>query len=68
MTHKEMVDKIEKDINIPHRRARVYIENVFAKKYKGHKEAITNMEAKYSDDGEILLIYTINNKQNTMVI
>jgi hypothetical protein len=68
MTYKEMVDKIEKDLNIPHRRARAYIEKVFSKKYKGHKEAITKMEAKYSDAGDILLIYTINNKQNTMVI
>lgn len=68
MKYKEMIESIEKDINIPHRRARVYIEDVFAKKYKGHKEAITDMHAKYSDAGEILLIYTINNKQNTMVI
>lgn len=68
MTYKQMIEVVEQGLNIPHRRARVYIEDHFAKKYKGHKEAITNMEARYSDAGEVLLIYTINNKQNTMVL
>lgn len=58
MNFGDMVIKVEKDLNIPHRRARGYIE-VFKEKYTGRKEAISDVKASYGPDGDVLITYAI---------
>ena len=67
MLYQEMIDKVQKDLNIPHRRARDYI-SAFKKKYTGRKEAITAVKAFYNQKGEVVVSYIINGRSQSIQI
>ena len=67
MNFGDMVLKIEKDLSIPHRRARDYI-SAFKKKYTGRKEAISAVKAFYNQKGEVVISYIINGRSQSIQI
>lgn len=67
MLYQEMIDKVQKDLNIARHRARGYV-SMFSNLYTGRKEAITDIKASYTDNGEVKMTYTINGKDTGIVL
>lgn len=67
MKKEEMMTRVEKDLKVKHRRARVYVD-LFCKKYGGNYRAITNLSATYTDNGNIRMSYVIDNKKYHLVL
>ena len=67
MLYQEMIDKVQKDLNIARHRARGYV-SMFSNLYTGRKEAITDIKASYTDNGEVKMTYTINGKGTDIVL
>lgn len=67
MTYRTMIAKVQQDLNIPYYRARKHIEK-FSKLYSGDKKAIMGVKASYTDDGLVKITYTINDKDNSIVL
>lgn len=67
MTVGEMITKVQSDLNIANHRARGYVA-MFRNLYAGRKEAITDIKASYTDNGEVKMTYTINGKDTDIVL
>lgn len=67
MLYQEMINRVQKDLNIARHRARGYVA-MFGNLYAGRKEAITDIKASYTDNGDVKITYTINGKCNEIVL
>lgn len=67
MLYQEMIEKVQKDLNVARHRARGYV-SMFSNLYTGRKEAITDIKASYTDNGEVNMTYTINGKVTNIVL
>lgn len=67
MLYQEMIEKVQKDLNVARHRARGYVA-MFSNLYAGRKEAITDIKASYTDAGEVKMTYTINGKDNDILL
>lgn len=67
MKKEEMMTRVEKDLKIKHRRARMYVD-LFCNKYGGNYQAITHLSATYTDNGNVRISYVIADKKYNLII
>ena len=67
MKKEDMITRVEKDLKVTHRRARVYVD-LFCKKYGGNYRAITHLSATYTDNGNVRIAHVIADKKYHLVI
>ena len=67
MKKEDMLTRVEKDLKVKHRRARMYVD-LFCKKYGGNYRSITHLSATYTDNGNVRLSYVIADKKYNLTI
>lgn len=67
MKKEEMMTRVEKDLKIKHRRARMYVD-LFCNKFGRNYQAITHLSATYTDNGNVRISYVIADKKHNLII